>query len=136
MKKYAGVIVRKDDKCLFCKRNANLTNFGGEWSIPGGHVEKGEGIPHAAKREFQEETNHELTTPIYFLGVIKRMNRDGTKQKGVMYVFGTDVEKEIHPDLENALDGEEHTECGYFSMNDLPSPMDESLKKFVHNFMK
>ena len=136
MKKYAGVIVRKDDKCLFCKRNANLTNFGGEWSIPGGHVEKGEGIPHAAQREFQEETNHELTTPTYFLGVIKRMNRDGTKQKGVMYVFGTDVEKEIHPDLENALDGEEHTECGYFSMNDLPSPMDESLKKFVHNFMK
>ena len=136
MKKYAGVIVRKDNKCLFCKRNANLKNFGGEWSIPGGKVEPDEEIPNAAQREFQEETNHHLTTPTYFLGVIKRMNREGTKQKGVMYVFGTDVDEEIHPDLENALDGDEHTECGYFSVDDLPSPMDESLKEFVHNFMK
>jgi len=136
MKKYAGVIVRKDNKCLFCKRNANLKNFGGEWSIPGGKVEPDEEIPDAAQREFQEETNHDLTTPTYFLGVIKRMNREGTKQKGVMYVFGTDVDEEIHPDLENALDGEEHTECGYFSLDDLPSPMDDSLKEFVHNFMK
>jgi len=136
MKKYAGVIVRKDDKCLFCKRNADLNNFGGEWSIPGGSVEKGEGIPHAAQREFYEETNVELYTPIYFLGVIKRMNREGTKQKGMMYVFGTDVEDEINPDLENAIDGEEHTECGYFSMNDLPQPMNETLQEFVLNFMK
>jgi len=69
MKKYAGVIVRKEDKCLFCKRNADMSKFAGEWSIPGGSVEKGEGIPHAAQREFYEETNVELETPIYFLGV-------------------------------------------------------------------
>ena len=136
MKKYAGVIVRKEDKCLFCKRNADLSNFAGEWSIPGGSVEKGEGIPHAAQREFYEETAVELSAPIYFLGVIKRMNREGTKQKGMMYVFGTDVEDEINPDLENAIDGEEHTECGYFSMNDLPQPMNETLQEFVLNFMK
>ncbi len=60
MKKYAGVIVRKEDKCLFCKRNADMSKFAGEWSIPGGSVEKGEGIPHAAQREFYEETNVEL----------------------------------------------------------------------------
>ena len=136
MKKYAGVIVRKDDKCLFCKRNADLNNFGGEWSIPGGSVEKGEEIPHAAQREFHEETAHQLETPIYFLGVIKRMNREGTKQKGMMYVFGTDVKDEIHPDLETAIDGEEHTECGYFGMDELPEPMNETLRDFVLNFMK
>ena len=136
MKKYAGVIVRKEDNCLFCKRNADMSKFAGEWSIPGGSVEKGEGIPQAAQREFYEETNVELDTPIYFLGVIKRMNREGTKQKGMMYVFGTDVEDEINPDLENAIDGEEHTECGYFSMNDLPQPMNETLQEFVLNFMK
>jgi 8-oxo-dGTP pyrophosphatase MutT (NUDIX family) len=136
MKKYAGVIVRKDDKCLFCKRNADLNNFGGEWSIPGGSVEKGEEIPNAAQREFYEETAYQLETPIYFLGVIKRMNREGTKQKGMMYVFGTDVKDEIHPDLENAIDGEEHTECGYFGMDELPEPMNETLRDFVLNFMK
>jgi len=136
MKKYAGVIVRKDDKCLFCKRNANMGSFPGEWSIPGGKVEKGEGIPHAAQREFFEETAKELDTPTYFLGVIKRMNREGTNQKGVMYVFGTDVTEELHPDLENAKDGEEHTECGYFGIDELPEPMNDSLRDFVISFMK
>ena len=135
MKKSAGVIVKSGNKCLLCKRS-NVETYSGEWSIPGGSVEKGEGIPHAAQREFYEETNVELETPIYFLGVIKRMNREGTKQKGMMYVFGTDVEDEINPDLENAIDGEEHTECGYFSMNDLPQPMNETLQEFVLNFMK
>jgi len=136
MKKYAGVIVRKGDKCLFCKRNADMSKFPGEWSIPGGSVEKGEEILHAAQREFYEETDYELETPINFLGVIKRMNREGTKQKGMMYVFGTDVKDEIHPDLENAIDGEEHTECGYFGMDELPEPMNETLRDFVLNFMK
>ena len=136
MKKYAGVIVRKGDKCLFCKRNADMSKFPGEWSIPGGSVEKGEEILHAAQREFYEETDYELETPINFLGVIKRMNREGTKQKGMMYVFGTDVKDEIHPDLENAIDGEEHTECGYYGIDELPEPMDETLRDFVLNFMK
>ncbi len=74
MKKYAGVIVRKEDKCLFCKRNADMSKFAGEWSIPGGSVEKGEGIPQAAQREFYEETNVELDTPIYFLGVMSSIS--------------------------------------------------------------
>jgi ADP-ribose pyrophosphatase YjhB (NUDIX family) len=136
MKKYAGVIVRKGDKCLFCKRNADMSKFSGEWSIPGGSVEKGEEILHAAQREFYEETDYELETPINFLGVIKRMNREGTKQKGMMYVFGTDVENEINPDLENAIDGEEHSECGYFGVDELPEPMNETLREFVNTFMK
>jgi hypothetical protein len=54
----------------------------------------------------------------------------------MMYVFGTDVKDEIHPDLENAIDGEEHTECGYFGMDELPKPMNETLRDFVLNFMK
>ena len=136
MKKYAGVIVRKGDKCLFCKRNADMSKFPGEWSIPGGSVEKGEEILNAAQREFYEETDYELETPINFLGVIKRMNREGTKQKGMMYVFGTDVEDEINPDLENAIDGEEHSECGYFGVDELPEPMNETLREFVNTFMK
>ena len=53
-----------------------------------------------------------------------------------MYVFGTDVKDEIHPDLENAIDGEEHTECGYFGMDELPEPINETLRDFVLNFMK
>jgi hypothetical protein len=33
--------------------------------------------------------------------------------KGIMYVYLLKVDKEIEPDLENAIDGEEHTEWGY-----------------------
>jgi hypothetical protein len=31
-----------------------------------------------------------------------------------------ETDEEIYPDLENANDGGEHTECGYFSLKELP----------------
>jgi hypothetical protein len=38
------------------------------------------------------------------------------------------------PDLENAHDGFEHTECGYFSKDELPKTTDV-MKKFITNFI-
>ena len=37
-----------------------------------------------------------------------------------MYVFLYEVNEKIYPDLLNAKDGEEHTECGYFDIQNLP----------------
>jgi hypothetical protein len=37
-----------------------------------------------------------------------------------MYVFLMETDERINPDLENAKDGEEHTECGYFDLENLP----------------
>jgi ADP-ribose pyrophosphatase YjhB (NUDIX family) len=135
MKKSAGVIVKSGNKCLLCKRS-NVETYSGEWSIPGGKVEPGEEIIDAANREFYEETNKTLTGELEFIGVMSRMNRKGTKISSMMYVFLIDVDKPIHPDLENAEYGEEHSECGYFSIDDLPEPLAENLKEHLTNVLK
>jgi ADP-ribose pyrophosphatase YjhB (NUDIX family) len=135
MKKSAGVIVKSGNKCLLCKRS-NVETYSGEWSIPGGKVEPGEEIIDAANREFYEETNKTLTGELEFVGVMSRMNRKGTKISSMMYVFLIDVDKPIHPDLENAEYGEEHSECGYFSIDDLPDPLAENLKEHLINVLK
>ena len=118
-KRYTGVMVKCGDKLLLCKRN-NLGSFPGMWSIPGGKLEEGETTQEGAKREFFEETavdidDEELT----FIGLIPRHTRDGNKVKGIMYVYLLKVDKEIEPDFENAIDGEEHTECGYFTLEEI-----------------
>jgi ADP-ribose pyrophosphatase YjhB (NUDIX family) len=135
MKKSAGVIVKSGNKCLLCKRS-NVETYSGEWSIPGGKVELGEEIIDTAHREFYEETNEKLTGDLEFLGVMGRMNRKGTKQSSMMYVFLADVKEPIHPDLENAEYGEEHSECGYFSIDDLPEPIGENLKEYLTKVLK
>jgi len=135
MKKSAGVIVKSGNKCLLCKRS-NVETYSGEWSIPGGKVEPGEEIIDAANREFYEETNKTLTGELEFIGVMSRMNRKGTKISSMMYVFLIDVDKPIHPDLENAEYGEEHSECGYFSIDNLPEPLAENLKEHLTNVLK
>ena len=118
-KRYTGVIVKCGDKILLCKRN-NQGSFPGMWSIPGGKLEEGETTQEGAKREFFEETavdiqDEELT----FVGMIPRHTRDGKKIKGLMYVYLLEVEEPIIPDLVNAIDGEEHTESGYFTLDEI-----------------
>lgn len=116
---YTGVIVKCDDKILLCKRN-NLGSFPGMWSIPGGKLEEGENSLEGAKREFFEETAVSIDDKkLKFVGVIPRHTRDGKRIKGFMYVYLLEVETPIIPDLANAIDGEEHTETGYFSENQL-----------------
>ena len=130
MKKAAGILVTSKGKCLLCKRNTN-GSLPGEWSIPAGKIEKGEDILNAALREFYEETDIELTSPLNFIGVIKRYNREGTKQTGLMYVFKYETDDEILPDLMSAKDGQEHTECGYFSSGEIPTPMNQPFRNLI-----
>jgi 8-oxo-dGTP diphosphatase len=118
-KRYVGVMVKCKDKVLLCKRN-NLGSFPGMWSIPGGKLEENETPMEGAKREFFEETDTNINDKeITFIGLIPRHTRDGKKVKGLMYVYLLEVEEPIIPDLINAIDGEEHTESGYFTIDEI-----------------
>ena len=136
LKKYVGVLVKNGDKCLLCKRNAE-GSFPGMWSLPAGKIEKNENSKDAAVREFKEETDIDLERKnLEFVGLLPRVSRDNSKIKGYMYVYEFFTEVPLIPDLENAVDGEEHTECGYFKVSQiLKMETGEHLKKFLKNIL-
>jgi|694.fasta_scaffold00102_190 ADP-ribose pyrophosphatase YjhB (NUDIX family) len=136
VKRYSGVIVKCGDEVLLCKRNAT-GELPGQWSIPCGHLEKGEHPMDGVKREFKEETNYTLDNDLKLVGFVKRYNRDGTEIKGLMYVFMMETDEPINPDLESAKDGEEHTECGYFNLENLPfDNKSDQLCKLIMRLLK
>ena len=127
--RYSGVIVKCNDKILLCKRN-NQGSFPGMWSIPGGKVEGDEATRLAAKREFFEETAVDISDKdLDFVGVIPRHTRDGKKIKGMMYVYLLEVDEPIEPDFDAAIDGEEHTDWKYFSIDEIQA---ESTGDYMH----
>ena len=135
MNKYGGVIVRSNNKVLLCKRNAE-GSLPGHWSCPAGSIEKGEDPLTGAIREFFEETDIRLLKQPEFCGIIKRTNRDGTKIKGELHCYLYDSDEEIYPNLSTAKDGDEHTECGYFGKDELPSPMTSQFNKLLNILLK
>jgi len=136
VKRYSGVIVKCGDEVLLCKRNAT-GELPGQWSIPCGHLENGEHPMDGVKREFKEETNYTLDNDLKLVGFVKRYNREGLEVKGLMYVFMMETDEPINPDLENAKDGEEHTECGYFKLENLPfDNKSDQLCKLIMRLLK
>jgi ADP-ribose pyrophosphatase YjhB (NUDIX family) len=136
-KRYVGVMVKCKDKILLCKRN-NQGSFPGMWSIPGGKLEDNETTQEGAKREFLEETAVDISDmDLQFIGLIPRHTRDGKKVKGLMYVYLLTVENEIEPDLEKAIDGNEHTEWDYFPLSGIkPETSGEYMYKLAEIILK
>jgi 8-oxo-dGTP pyrophosphatase MutT (NUDIX family) len=134
MKKAAGILVVYNNKCLLCKRNTE-GSLPGEWSVPAGKIEPREGVISAAHREFFEETNINIDGQLNFMGVLKRYNREGIKPKGLLYIFKYDSDEELLPDLDLAVDGDEHTECSYFGKNELPLPMGENFRSLISKYL-
>ena len=134
-KRYAAVMVKSGDKVLLCKRN-NKGTLPGEWSIPCGGLDKDENPVEGAAREYYEETNNKISSPLELCGIITRYGRDGINKKGEMSVYLMEVDEEIMPDLENAKDGDEHDTCGYFTIDDLPTPLGTQLEGIIRRMLK
>lgn len=131
--RYSGLIVKCNNKILLCKRNAQ-GSYPGMWSIPGGKIEAGESAIEACKREFKEETDVDISDQeLEFVSMLPRYTRDGKKVKGLMYVYLLEVDEPIEPDLVNAVDGHEHTDFGYFSLNQMRP---EDLGTFLYELAK
>ena len=73
---------------------------------------------------------------ITFLRTYSRLKEDGTK-KGHMFVFYIESKTKMEPDLENAKDGFEHTECEYFNKENLPQQENnEELMDLLKKILK
>ena len=126
----AGVIVRYENKVLMCQRSMEST-LPGMWSVPGGHIEKGEDPKSAAVREFFEETNIRLVPDVLeFAGALPV---ESASEKP-FYLFLYDTNEELMPDLQGAKDGQEHTRCRYVRKEEIPTTtpsMEKLLSKVI-----
>ena len=119
---YAGVMVKFGNKVLLCKRTLGAS-LPGYWSVPAGYVEPHEDIKECASREFSEETQVELDFKrIKFLAAYPAA--DG---RGVFYDYLFESDIELVPTLD-----EEHSEWGYFGIDEIPNPITDEMRNDVH----
>lgn len=134
-KRYGGIIVKHKDKVLLCKRGPK-ESLPNQWSVPSGHLEKGEDPKEGALREFREETSLKLSGNLSLVGLLHIYQNDMKLKKGIMFVFLHKSNKELEPDLDKAKDGHEHTKCEYFSKKDLPiNKNNDQLRKIIEKIL-
>ena len=121
MSNCAGILLKYKNQCLLCKRapGDSLPNV---WSVPGGHLEKGESIENGAVREFREETGIQILGDLDYITYL-----DVPNSRKKFYLFMYDVKYKVSPDLNMAIDGGEHTECRWFSKKTLPNNVEKQL---------
>ncbi len=111
-----GVFVVKDNKILLGKR-ISKTHGDGEWSLPGGHLEKWESFKECCMREVFEETGLKIAN-IQKLG----FTNDMFKSSDLHYVTLYFIADYADGDLIN----KEPYKCDewqWFELTSLPSPL-------------
>ena len=102
----SGVIIEHSDTILIMRKTE------GGYTIPKGHMRKGETPRQAMHRELKEETQITLPTEPKFL---YKMERPAKKGGDYMYVFHYKSDKELKPTLDH-----EHTDFDYYEKDNLP----------------
>ena len=103
-----------------CKRSQK-GSLPGICSVPGGHLEKGEKIEEGAIREFREETGLQIIDNLDYVATLN----GGSRSK--YYLFMYEIGRKVDIDLDEARDGHEHTECGWFKKENLPEDTEKQL---------
>jgi ADP-ribose pyrophosphatase YjhB (NUDIX family) len=131
-KKIVGVVIKYKNEVLLCKRNKKKS-LPNEWSIPSGHMENEETPLDGAIREFKEETDINIDKKkLNLVGILSGYDSERKIKNKIFFVYSYNTDKKILPDLDNAKDGHEHTECKYFTKNELPkSKKTESMMKII-----
>lgn len=128
-----GVVLRQDDGRVSVALITELDHP--HYVLPKGHVEAGESIEAAARREVGEEAGlHELQL-IRPLGARQRQNLERTKWKTIHYFLYTTNEVEFDP-----IEGDKHPDAGWFPLDELPilfwpdqREMLAELRRLIHS---
>jgi len=126
---FSGVMIKCKNKVLLCKRREDIPNTAlpDYWSVPCGYVEEDEEIKTAAVRETLEETQIELDVKsVKFLSAYPAHGG-----RGVFYDYICEIEDELEPVID-----EEHSDWGYFGLDEIPTPITDEMRSDVLTALK
>ena len=112
-----GVLYYWYDKVLLC-----LGSRSGKWNVPKGHIQIGEEPLAGSVREFTEETQ------IVLNGIPELVKIYDKDSGGKFYFHLLKGTQKFIPRIDH-----EHSDWGYFDVNDLPSPVDGWVEEIVGN---
>jgi 8-oxo-dGTP diphosphatase len=113
----AGTAVFRGDRILLLHRSPNAKNPG-LWDLPGGHVEPGETLAQAARRETREETGYSVRIRGLFAAeVFSAISRRGHPRAEVGVFFHCAAPSARSP----TIDPVEHTEFAWVRRAELAS---------------
>jgi ADP-ribose pyrophosphatase YjhB (NUDIX family) len=120
-----GAVVRRGDEILLVRRGRGTAV--GQWAIPGGRVEFGEGLKAAVAREVREETGLDVRVG-RFLGWAERMGDDPAPYHYVILDFAAEV---LDPDAA-ARAGDDADDVAWVPTNALETyPLVAGLAEFL-----
>jgi 8-oxo-dGTP diphosphatase len=113
-------VVADDGRIFFQKRSATRKLFPDTWDIVGGHLEDGETVDEALRREIEEETGWDLSIVLATVGDYRYTGEDGFVR------LETDFLVRVDGDLGRPrLEAGKHTEYRWLGPDEL-AVLDES----------
>jgi len=132
MKKFKGPVLTTDGiilengKILLLKRA--IYPFQGYWELPGGHVEYGETVESAVKREMKEELGVSVSIKKLF-GVYSNLKKDPRHHAVTVFYLLKKGKGKISISHEDS-------EFKYFSLNNLPKKIAFDHRKILKDLKK
>ena len=123
----SGVLVMTaDGEFLLTKRTSKAHYLGGHWSVPSGEsdVNNFESLEDCARREFFEETTHEIPTSSKLI-VIDRYYTDNR----IYFLFLYKVKKRFFVKIDW-----EHEDLGWFTKDNLTEPIAPQILEAIKIF--